>query len=181
MNSTDETVIYLSRKKIVLLILGACAFVALGIWMSSLSDEFIRSQPRYNNPAFVHRIGILSIIFFGPCAIFALKKLFDKKPGLVLNNVGMVDNSSGASAGLVPWSEIVGSEVFKIQEQKMLIIKVRNPQKYIERGGRLKQTLNSANYKMCGSPIVISSNNLDIKFPELLSLFGQYQKKYSNA
>lgn len=38
--------------------------------------------------------------------------------------------------------------------------------------------LNKANYKMCGSPIVISSSALKINFSELLSLFNQYQRKY---
>jgi hypothetical protein len=181
MNSTDETIIELSKKKIVLLILGACAFVALGVWLFSLDDSFIQSQRRFNNPTFIHGIGILSIVFFGLCGITALKKLFNKKPGLVLNNIGVLDNSSGVSAGLIPWSEVVGSEIFEINNQKMLIIKIRNPQKYIEGRGLLKQMLNKANYKMCGSPIAISSNALKIKFPELLSLFDQYQKKYGNA
>jgi hypothetical protein len=51
----------------------------------------------------------------------------------------------------------------------------------IERGGTLKHALNKANYKMCGSPIAITSNALKINFSELLSLFHQYNQKYGNA
>jgi hypothetical protein len=113
--------------------------------------------------------------------VYGITKLFDKKPGLVFSRSGIVDNSSGASAGFIPWAEIVGAEIFEAHRQKLLIIKVQNPQKYIERGNRLKQTLNRANHKMCGSPIAISSNALKINFSELLSLFDQYRQKFGNA
>jgi hypothetical protein len=163
------------------LILGACAFVVLGAWLLSLDETTIRSQRRFNDPIHVYGTGLVSIVFFGACGVLGIRKLLDKRPGLVFNSAGVVDNSSGVSAGLIPWSEIVGAEVFEIHKQKMLIIKVRNPQKYIERGGMLKQALNKANYKMCGSPIAITSNTLKIDFFELLSLFHQYAQKYGHA
>jgi hypothetical protein len=177
-DSGDETIIELSKTKIVLFLLGASAFVALGIWMFSLDDASIRSQRRASDPTFVHGLGLAAIVFFGICGLYALKKLFDGRPGLVFNNSGIVDNASSVSAGFIPWSEVVGAEIFEIQKQKLLIIKVRDPQEYIDRGSSLRRTLNKANYKMVGSPISISANTLAIKFSELASLFDQYQRKY---
>lgn len=181
MDSGDETIIALSKKKLMLILLGAAGFVAAGVWMFSLDDASILSRRRFNDPLYVHGLGLLSIVFFGSCGLFALKKLFDQKPALVLNNSGFVDNSSSASAGFIPWSEVVGAEIFEIQQQKMLVIKVRNPEEYIARGSSLKRTLNKANYKMVGSPISISSGALAINFSELVSLFDQYQRKYGVA
>jgi hypothetical protein len=178
MDSSDETIIELSKTKLALVLLGASAFVAAGIWMFSLDDASIQSQRRFNNPVYVHGLGLVTIVFFGSCGLLALKKLFDKKPGLVFNNSGIVDNASSASAGFIPWSEVVGAEIFEIQKQKMLIIMVRDPQKYIARGSSLKRTLNKANYKMVGSPISISPHALAISFSELVALFDQYQRKY---
>ncbi|HEX8492494.1 MAG TPA: STM3941 family protein [Pyrinomonadaceae bacterium] len=178
MDSSDETIIKLSKTKIVLLLLGAFAFVAAGIWMLSLDGASIQSHRRFNDPTYVHGLGLVSIVFFGSCGLYALKKLFDKKPALVFNNSGITDNASGVSAGFIPWSEVLGAEIFEIQQQKMLIIRVRNPQEYIDRGNSLKRTLNKANYKMVGSPISISANTLQIKFSELASLFDRYQRKY---
>jgi hypothetical protein len=126
----------------------------------------------------VHGVGLVAIVFFGILGLYALKKLFDKKPGLVLNDSGIVDNASSVSPGFIPWSEVIGAEICEIQKQKLLIIKVRDPQEYIARGSSLRRTLNKANYKMVGSPISISSNALAIKFSELASLFDQYQQKY---
>ena len=179
MNTIEETIVLLSKKKILLLILVSCAVVVLGGWLLSMDDTTIQSHRR--SPIFVHSIGFLAITLFGLTGAFGIKKFFDKKPGLIFNRTGIVDNSSGVSAGLIPWSEIDGAEIFEMHKQMMLIIKVRDPQKYIVRGGRLKQMLNKANYKMCGSPIAVTSNTLKISFEELLSLFKQYQQKYGDA
>jgi hypothetical protein len=178
MDSNDETVIGLSKTKLALLLLGATAFVAAGIWMLSLDDASIRTQRRFNDPTYVHGLGLVSIVFFGACGLFALKKLFDKNPGLVFNSSGIVDNASSALAGFIPWSEVAGAEILEIQKQKMLVIRVRDPLEYIARGGSLRRTLNKANYNMVGSPISISSNTLAINFSELVSLFEQYRRKY---
>jgi hypothetical protein len=185
MNSTDERTIELSKKKIALAILGTCAFVAIGIWLLSLDAESIRSSRNFglffNNPTYVYGLGFVSIIIFGILALFFFRKLFDKEPGLVLTNSGIVDNASAVSAGFIPWSEVIGSEIFEMQRQKMLIIMVKDPEKYIDRGNAVQRTLNKANYNMCGSPITISANVLKINFSELRALFDQYQRKYGNA
>lgn len=121
------------------------------------------------------------MVFFGLCAVIAARKMFDKKPGLVLNSSGIIDNSSGVAAGFIPWNEILGAEIFEVFRQKTLIILVKNPEAYVERGNPLKRAANKANYKMCGSPIAITSNTLQMSFPELLSLFQQYHQKYGQA
>jgi hypothetical protein len=164
MNSDDAEIIALSRTKIAFLVLGACALAAIGVWLFSLGDgEVIGTMHR--DPAIVHGTGVVSIVVFGLFGLFGLKKLFDKRPGLILNSSGIVDNASAVSAGLIPWSEVVGTEVFTIRRQKLMIIKIRDPQQYIESEGPLKRALHSANYRMCGSPIVISSNTLKMDLP----------------
>jgi hypothetical protein len=181
MDSRDETVIKLSKTKIMLLLVGASVFVAAGIWMFSLDDASIRSRRGYNDPLLVHGIGLAAIIFFGIFGLYALKKLFDRKPALIFNNSGIVNNASSVSAGFIPWSEIEGAEIFQVEKQKMLIIRVSNPRKYIARGNPLSRALNKANHKMVGSPISISPIALEIDFTELVTLFDRYQRKYGVA
>ena len=185
MNPTDEKIIELSKTKIALAILGTCAFVAIGIWMLSLDEASIRSSRSFrlfwNNPMYVKALGVLAIVLFGLLALFFFKKLFDKKPGLIFSSSGIVDNASAVAAGFIPWSEVLGAHVFEVPQQKMLIIEVTDPQKYVDRGNAVKRKINQANYQMCGSPISISANALKIDFAELHSLFDQYQQKYGNA
>lgn len=177
----NKTIIELSKKKIALIILLACAFVTLGAWLFSLNAEFIQSMRRFNSPLFVHGIGLATMIIFGFFGGFTIWKLFDKKPGLELDGFGIIDNASGLAAGLIPWSDVVDTGIFEVQKQKMLVIRVKDPEKYIMRGGPFKRLFVKANHKMCGSPIVISPNALEIDFDELVSLFKRYHEKYGNG
>jgi hypothetical protein len=180
-NIPDETLIAVSREKVLLLILAACVFVAVGVWLFSLDAETIQAQRRFNNPPVVHGLGLASAILFGLAGLYAARKLFDTKPGLVFSPAGILDNSSAVAAGLIPWSEVVGVETIEIQRQKLLVIKVRDPERYIERGSVLKRALNRVNHRMIGSPIAISSGALRISFAELLSLFKRYQEKFGTV
>jgi hypothetical protein len=182
MEPTDETIIELSRMKLVLTFLGSCAFVAAGAWMLSVDAAEIRSGRSFNfffrEPWVVYGFGLAAVLFFGATALYASVKLLDKRPGLVLNSSGFVDNASGVAAGFVPWSEVLGAGTYEVQGQKMLIIGLRDPQKYVDRGNAVKRLLNKGSYKMTGSPVAVSSAALRIDFKELVSLFERYHRKY---
>lgn len=180
--NTDETIIKLNKWKIALLVAASCAFVAAGVWFLFVDEAAIRSGRSFrvfgNDPLIVRAFGVVAVGFFGLCGLYGVKKLFDREPGLIFNESGIIDNASGVAAGFIPWSEVIGTGIFEVHNQKMLIIEVANPQKYVERGGALRRALNKANYKFSGSPVSISANALDIAFPELLSLFDRYLQKY---
>lgn len=177
----DEKMIELSKTKLLLLITGALIFVALGIWMYQLDPAWIEAQRRFNSPVLVHGIGVVAIVFFALCGAAGINKLFDKRPGLVLNAAGIVDNTSAISAGRIPWSDIQGFGIHEIQKQKMLVIKLTDPEKYIQASGSMKQALHRMNVRICGSPIAISSNALKINFNELVSLCNSYHTKYGRT
>lgn len=184
MNATDELAIELSKTKIVIIIVGSCAFVALGVWLFAMPPESIHHMTPvmglpFNNPLFVHSVGIVAIVFFGGCAVYGIRKMFDKKPGLVFNSAGIIDNSSGVAAGFVPWNEILGAEIFQIMNQPCLVIQVKNPENFVARGNPLKSLAMKTNMKMCGSPITIGPNTLKMSFPELLTTFQRYHQAYA--
>lgn len=173
-----EKVIELSKAKIILLILGAVAFVLLGAWFLTLDVQTIESQRRFNSPTLIYGIGAASIAFFGLCGLIGIMKLFDKSPGLVVSSDGIWDNSSGISAGIIPWAEVVGISEYRIQKQKFVSIHVQHPEKYVNTGNAFKRMANKANLKMCGTPINISANSLKISYEELLKTINEY---YSNS
>jgi hypothetical protein len=178
MNLSDETIIPLSRTKILLLIIGAAAFAALGLWLFYLDDQTITHMGR--DPEFVHGVGLAAIIFAGLCAILGARKLFDRRPGLRFTTAGIVDNASGVAVGLVPWSDITGTEIYRVSRTRMLVVKVTDPEKYIAVGGAMRRSVNRMNFNMCGSPIVLSPNTLAIKFDELVRLFDVHLAEYGD-
>src|SRR5690242_9163982 len=90
----DAIVIYPSRVKMLLLTLGAAAFVALGVFILQLGS----SDDRW--------IGFASIGFFGLCLGIGISKLARRTPALIIHSSGLFDNGSALSAGFLPWDEI---------------------------------------------------------------------------
>jgi hypothetical protein len=71
--------------------------------------------------------------YFGLCAAFFISKLPDVKPGLIIDNTGLIDNSGALSTGQILWTDIVNISVLEMQKEKLLMLEVKNPQDYIDR------------------------------------------------
>lgn len=170
----DEIKIPLSKNKISLLFLGALLFVIFGIWFLYNPETFADSIYRPRSSEFIQIVGIIAVVFFGICGIFAFKKLFDKKDGLIINKSGITDNSSGTSVGLIKWNDIVGIEIAKVHSQKFIMIEVSNPEYYIslKKSSIGKMTM-KANYNQFGTPLSISANSLRINFAELRTIIEE--------
>lgn len=170
MNSTGQRIeIPLSKQKIILLLSGSIAFVAVGLW-------FVLSPPAientyWGNPVKMVIAGYASILFFGLCSFLLIRKLPDNRPGLILDNSGLTDNSSGISAGQIAWTDVANISVIEIHKQKLIKIHVKNPQEYISKQtNAFKRKLMEMNNNMYGTPFSISANGLKISFDELLKV-----------
>jgi hypothetical protein len=168
MDTPEDMAIELSKKKWLLITAGSALFVILGFWMLTLDlDDWEEVGA-----------GLASVIFFGLCGIVGLRQLLDKKPALQFTKMGLIDNASWVSTGLIPWSDILGAEINESFGQQFLVVKVTNPDKYLQKGSPLKHWARKANFNMFGSPIAISSKGLKIDFNELVDIFNAYLSKY---
>ena len=164
----QEVIIPISKQKIILITIGALIFVGLGILFVTNPEKY--TSPIMRNPSIIFISGVASIFFFGLCTPFIFKKLWDKSPGLIITGHGILDNSSGVSAGQIYWADIKDISVLKIHRQKMIMLHVKNPQDYIDKQTNgFKRKMMTLNYKMYGTPLSITSNGLKISFDELLS------------
>ena len=169
----DRIEIKLSKRKGVLALLGSVVFVLLGIWLISEADDLTGWRTR--NPTFIRGIGIAGVLFFGLCAVYIGRKLPDNKPGLIIDKMGLVDNSSGISAGQILWSDINEISVIEIHRQKLIILHVKNPQDYIDKQtSGLKRKMMQMNFNMYGTPLSITSNSLKITFDELHNILKEH-------
>lgn len=174
MNANAMKAIPYSRKKLLLLLVGAVLLVLGSLWMATLDDETIRAARRFNSPLLMHSLGVVGVVFFGACSVFAGFKLFDRTPGLILDERGFTHRAGMMAFGFVPWADVVGVDVYEIQRQKLLVVKLVAPLKYVERGNALQRAMNRSNYRMCGSPITLSANALAIDFDELRRVFWDH-------
>ena len=169
----------LSKTKMILTFFGSLVFVGLGIW-------FLTNPPKSNhwlfgNPTIVFIIGLASVIFFGLVAVTIFRKFSDKKPGLTISKQGVTDNSSGVSAGLIPWTDIQEIKISQVMNQKFLMLIVRNPEDYLDKvTNPLKRNAMKMNYKTYGSLISISSNALRTNFDDLQKLLIDKMNEYKS-
>ena len=177
MAQTEQIEIPLSKNKMLLTFFGAIAFVGLGVLFLINPSMFISTI--FRNPTVIFIAGLASVLFFGLVAITVFRKFSDKKAGLIINGQGVIDNSSGVSAGLVLWSDIEKIKTTKVQSQKFMMFIVKNPQDYIDRvTNPLKRKAMEMNYKVYGSPISISANSLQTNFDDLYKLLTEKMYEY---
>ncbi len=162
----EQIEIQLSKSKLTLRTIGSIAFVVIGTWFVLNPSRFLSFICRSTTIIFIS--GLASILFFGFVGFYLFKKLFDKKPGLIISNKGIVDNSGGLSAGFIPWSDIKEIKETIIANQKFISVIVKNPNHYIDRQStRFKRWLMERNYKWYGSAIGISATGLKYNYDEL--------------
>lgn len=180
MNPGDQPItIPLNKSKLIIMLVGALAFVGIGCWF--VIDPPVIKNSYWGNPARLAIIGYASLVFFGIVAFVLIRKIPDTKPGLIIDDSGLHDNSGGLSAGHILWTDIEDISVIEIQRQKLIMIHVRNPEHYIERQKNLfKRKGMQMNHRMYGTPISISAGGLSSTFDELMRLLHDRFQKSRN-
>ena len=179
----EEVQIQLSKSKLTLMALGSLTFVTIGLYFVINPSRFI--SPIHRSVTYIFAGGLSAIIIFSFVGVYIFKKLLDKKPGLIISNEGIIDNSSSLSAGFVPWSDIIKIKEMIIANQKFICLIVKNPSDYFDRQpNRIKRWLVEKNYKSFGAAIGISANGLKCNYDELKLLiqkkFVENKSKYIN-
>lgn len=159
----------ISKTKLAILVVGALAFIIAGLFVALEPSDFVSRI--FSNEKLIRIAGIASVGFFGICFFWILRKFFDDKIGLRIDETGIIDNSSGVSIGLIEWDDIIGVGTYQVSSTKFVVLNTDQPKKYIEKASnKLMKKAMQANNKMCGSPLTINSNALKISRQELEQL-----------
>ncbi|WP_338789860.1 STM3941 family protein [Bernardetia sp. MNP-M8] len=155
--------IELSKTKLFLGIGGSLVFVVLGLYfITVIADQ----QTRFS-PLVVKGIGIASVMFFGATGIYSIKKTFDNKVGLTIDDDGIFDNTNASSVGLIKWTDITDIRTEQVASTKFLLIYTANPDFYLNKVKGFKRKLMEGNNKMYGTPLSITSNTIKYNFNDL--------------
>ncbi|MEZ4883601.1 MAG: STM3941 family protein [Chitinophagales bacterium] len=186
MNNTDIIEIPLSKVKLSLLLLSSILFVVLSYW---LLLRYINSHDSFfeGDSWFICIVSVLGFLMGLGGMYFFTKKLFDKKPGLVIDELGIIDNSGGLSIGRIYWTDIIDIYEYTVQvgiasKQRFVAITLQNPKDYIARQANpLKKKIMQSNEKYMGTPVSISANGLKISFDELLILIEEKMQNFKQS
>ena len=169
-------------------LLGAFAFVIIGIWMLLIQYDSMATRLSFDNISFwfyfFKIVGTLSIIYFGFCFIVILKKLIEAKPILIVNKYGIIDNSTAMSIGFIPWKDIENIHIQSILTNKFIIVNVKDEKKYLDNVSSHKRKVMLANKKMGYGIICISLNSTGVSpesiLPEILNYMNYYKNNQFN-
>ena len=75
-----------SKIKLILMLIGASVFIIGSYPLFEYPEQFI--SYRFRSVEFIKGVGLFNLIFFSLSWIYIPIKLFDKKPGLVLEKNG---------------------------------------------------------------------------------------------
>jgi len=164
-----------SKSRPITLIAASLAFVALGVslYLFPNGTPFDRHQ--------VQAAAAIVVGLFGLCCVYGLLRVFDRRPGLILDAQGLIDNSGAFSAGRIAWDEISGIHVCSIHDKRILALRVRDPEKHLGRGDLFRQYYQTRRQQLTGSPVNISSNTLNANFSELGRTVADFWRKYGRA
>lgn len=174
MNSSKEIIIKFSKSKLVFIFLGSLFFVLFGL-------NILYNHKEYDY--FLILVGFISVVFFGFSLVFSLDRIFTKVPGLIINEKGIVDNSSGVKAGFIPWQDIIKIDITTVGNNSFVNLIVRDPKKYINKNKNfLKKFFVTINYKTFKTAIGIPATALDCDFEYLFNIINdEFQKHKSNS
>jgi len=179
MNTANQLPIEIpiSKAKLLLLLLCFIIVIPMSYYVAIHPEQY--TIYRFESPKLIKAIAIFTLIASGIIVAFIIFKLFDRRPGLLIDATGIVDNSSGTSFGRIHWADITGIEAGEILSNKFILLKTDQPDKYINnaRNRFVKRTL-IGNMKMHKSPLSISSVTLKISHDDLNELLLKQWKAY---
>ena len=159
----------LKKVNIILMLSGSILFVVAGIFAMVNPAKYVTVL--FRSPVLIFIVGLAAFLFFGFAVFPLVKKLFQSKMGLIINDEGIIDNSGSASAGMILWKDMEGIDTVNVLSQQFIRITVKNPDEYIKRQtSAITRKMMAANYKKYGSPIQISANTLKVSFDKLYEL-----------
>jgi hypothetical protein len=167
----DAIVIYPSRGRVFLALLGSAVFVALGAFLWRIGG--IRNQVA----------AVASCVVFGLCLIFAVIRLISHQPALIINSSCLMDNSSALGGYTVRWDEVEGIYISSVRAslfstQRFLSICLKRPEEFLSRQSAFRARWMKANVALVGAPVNISASPLPVRLEELMAMI---QKNLASA
>lgn len=171
---TENTlVIYRSKLKMILLLLGAVAFVGLGAFIAKVT------YAEQGAGAFGVFIGIVCIIFFGFCGVLILVKVFDGRPAVEFLKEGLLVRD--ISALPINWLDIVAARLISYRNQPIIELILSPAAEQSLPFTRMVRYTRAANRGLGINGVCLSAAGLQRPAPDIVDLIGEWAEKVQSA
>jgi hypothetical protein len=160
----DRLVIYPSRTKLSLILLGSIAFVVICLWIGTLG--VLRWMLIWEVVLAVY----FGVLFFTACGLYAAYRLAVRRPALEIDPAGITDASSALGAGRLRWDEVDHVRLYIYSGQPMLGIVPKDLALFLSRQGPVRRYLTKLNLSLGCAPINVPQVTIPMKVAELADL-----------
>lgn len=124
-------------------------------------------------------IGLFGTIFFGACFLFILKNLISPKEILIVNHLGITDNSSTTSIGFIPWEYINDAFLIKVLDQEFISLDIKDPDILFQNISASKRWFINLNSRFGFSKINITLKSSNYKCEYVLMVINYFLNKHN--
>ncbi|MEZ5967136.1 MAG: STM3941 family protein [Planctomycetota bacterium] len=163
--SPAELIVPMARARLLVVLLGALAFVGAGVWLVVRRDE-VGAQ----------FAGWAAITFFGACGLWSLRRLRHPRAMVEIRAEGLVDRASAIGVGLIRWPEIADAFVYHFGRRPMLGIEVHDLDALLQRLPRWKRWALAANMWLGAAPINIPGTLLPVPLEALIERMAAHMR-----
>jgi len=159
-----------ARGKLILLLSGSLAFVGLGIFFSvAIPGDLYKEVPSAR--VLVRIIGIISALFFGACAIEAIRQMLDTRPRLIIDDRGIFDRT--LYTPVIPWSSITAAQIMQIRRSKFIALHLSDAEERYKALSPIKRMMSSANQGLGFTRFNLNITALNISAEALLEIIKE--------
>ena len=173
------TIIYANRKRVPVVFLISLTISLLLIMylirQVKNEDDLPSFFYYYYIPAYIV-LFLYAFIFMIISGLEYIKTTFSSEAVLTINDSGLNDNLSLFSCGSIPWQDISGVTIFEAFKAEFLIIKLRDPHKYLSSKNFLQRIILKRYVKRFGTPVVISEKRINYNIHNLHNIIMEHIK-----
>ena len=172
----QKIIIQQNRSKLFFGSFGSFCFFILGVYIVIASEKFASESI---SSFTIGSIGWVMVVVFGWIALSQFFKLWKNEPGLIIDGVGITDYSSGIFLGRIPWTEIISVRLEKVVTQKLIVLEVIHPERYLEKATNFVDRNNlKYNMEQFGTPVLITSSGLHTNINSLFKVISKATDKH---
>jgi hypothetical protein len=123
-------------------------------------------------------VGMVGVLTFTGFGIGWIVQVLRGDPGLVVDDAGFDDRSSATAVGRVSWVDVRLVSRRSVAGGPLVVVHVRDPGTYSARLSRFGRAVAAVNRRWLGSPVVLSSVNLQTSVHGLHMLLSEGLEQY---
>jgi hypothetical protein len=161
--------------KLILMVLGALAFVVGGCFMSLATVD----TPKYS-AAVVRLLGYVAIIFFGLCGLIGVWRLLTQRgPVITVSPEGLRDVR--VSHDIVPWPAIASIGTWTHSGQRIMVLGLKPGEEAKLRLTTIARMSRGANARLGADGLAIAAQGTKISHDELIATATEYARAYADG